>query len=574
MRKVSLFFTFVLFLCGVFAQDLPAPGANLQTLPTGSYVIAMDNANQTNQAGNFNLRAYGLIVHLLNNNVRVRWVITAGKMKDANDITVNARRVKPVAGTNAAFDFKAGPFVIFPQDLTNVDALIDGFYSANTLTNNDRPSVYVTNASASVDIRYDLIGFKPKAAILTDGGNQAIHTAYFTAARVPTMNYALSTGNDLFSKCFTFASEPHNDKTGAAIDATINGINSFVRIGGNFLAQCEAVQTYENRLVALNAADGNPSTNGGFQTTTGVTDANSTAGSVIQYPNPDLSFNQFEGAFSISKGGSLQNWRVNSGRTNNTHAHAHATGDTTVMGASVSKNRLFGSGGLVFYIGNHRFDDALTTLTAINGIRMYLNAFLTPVTINATCATGAPLPVTFKQFHAQRNRNQAELEWTTSFEANNLGFEVQRKTGEFDYVTVGFVYSKAPNGFSTSDVHYRFNDPAAGKGASFYRLRQVDRDGRAKFSDVRAIRGLDQSGQVLIFPNPSANGQVNISFESIHETRMVRISDATGRVVRQWNNVQDNLLQVEALVPGMYQVRVANKTTGVVSTQRVVVNKR
>jgi hypothetical protein len=55
---------------------------------------------------------------------------------------------------------------------------------------------------------------------------------------------------------------------------------------------------------------------------------------------------------------------------------------------------------------------------------------------------------------------------------------------------------------------------------------------------------------------------------------MVRISDATGRVVRQWNNVQDNLLQVEALVPGMYQVRVANKTTGVVSTQRVVVNKR
>lgn len=573
MRKVLLLLTSLWSVLAVSAQDLPAPGANLQTLPAGSYIIAMDNTNQANQAGNFNLRAYGLIVHLLNNNVRVRWVITAGKAKDANDISVNASRVKPVAGSSANFNFKAGPFVIFPQDLTNVNALIDGFYSSNSLANNDRPSVYVTNAAATVDVRYDLIGFKPKAAILTDGGNQSIHQAYFTACRIPTANYALSTGDDLFTKCFTFASEPHNDKTGASVDATINGINTFVRIGGNFLAQCEAVQTYENRLAALNAADGNPATNGGFQTATGITDANSNAGTSLSYPNPDLSFNQFEGAFNMSKGGSLQNWRVNTTRMNNAHAHAHASADTTVIGASVSKSR-FGAGGLVFYVGNHRFDDALSTLTAINGIRMYMNAFLTPVTINATCATGAPLPVTFKQFQAQRNRNQADLEWTTSFEANNLGFEIQRKTGEFDYVTIGYVQTKATDGFSTSDIHYRFTDATPGKNASFYRLRQIDRDGRAKFSDVRAIRGVDQLGQVLVFPNPSSNGNINISFNSGSDVRMVTLSDATGRVVGQWNNNQANLIQVENLVPGMYQVRVANKSTGEVATQRVIVNNR
>jgi hypothetical protein len=426
--------------------------------------------------------------------------------------------------------------------------------------------------ATTVDIRYDLYGFKPKAAILNDGGRESIHVAYMTACSIPASSYTVTNGTDLLVRCYTFASEPHNTNTGATVDAAINSINAFVKIGGNFLAQCEGVQTYENRLVALNAADGNPATNGGFQTLTGITDANSAAGTNISYPNPDLSFNQYEGAYSISKGGSLRNWRVNSTRVRNAHSHAHASADTTIIGSSVAKVKT-GSGGLVFYIGNHQFDDALTTLTAINGLRMYMNALLTPVTINSICATGGPLPVTINHFIAQRNRNQVDLEWSTSLEANSLGFEIQRKTGDFDYISVGFVDSKAPNGFSTSVLNYRFADFNAVKGASLYRLRQVDRDGRAKYSDIRSIRGLDQTGNVMVFPNPSNNGLINVSFDALNEVRSVMVSDATGRVVRQWNNTTDNLIQVENLVPGMYQIRVANKTTGITSTHKVIVNK-
>ena len=92
-----------LVLCpNIFAQSLPSPTANLKTLAAGSYVIAMDNTNQANSNNEFNLKSYGLVVYLLNNNVKIKWVIKAGKLKDGVDFSVNASRLKPTTATALA----------------------------------------------------------------------------------------------------------------------------------------------------------------------------------------------------------------------------------------------------------------------------------------------------------------------------------------------------------------------------------------------------------------------------------------------------------------------------------------
>ena len=49
---------------------------------------------------------------------------------------------------------------------------------------------------------------------------------------------------DIFS-CFTFTSEPHWD-INTANPVVVNGVKDFALYGGNFLAQCEAIETYEN----------------------------------------------------------------------------------------------------------------------------------------------------------------------------------------------------------------------------------------------------------------------------------------------------------------------------------------
>jgi hypothetical protein len=119
--------------------------------------------------------------------------------------------------------------VIAAPDTTGISALIDAFYASSGLTGANRPQVYRLTAEASgVDIRYDLTGFRPKAAILTDGGNQNIHLAYMTASAIPSASYAMSGGTDLLTNCFTFASEPHNNKTGAVVNNAISAIKDFV----------------------------------------------------------------------------------------------------------------------------------------------------------------------------------------------------------------------------------------------------------------------------------------------------------------------------------------------------------
>lgn len=110
MKKILLLLTAFAFIhANLISQNthtigpVPANYGNTN-MPTGSYVIAMDNTNQQSAAtSTFNMRAYGLVVHLLNNNVRVRWVIKAQKSKDAVDFTVNASRIKPTAAGAANF---------------------------------------------------------------------------------------------------------------------------------------------------------------------------------------------------------------------------------------------------------------------------------------------------------------------------------------------------------------------------------------------------------------------------------------------------------------------------------------
>jgi hypothetical protein len=350
------------------SQDLPAPSSNLQTLPVGSYVVAMDNTNQ-GASGLMNIKAYGLVVTLLNNNVKVKWIINSTKVKDGIDFSVNATQIRPSLVSAANLSFKAGPFVIFAEDTTGVAAIVQTFNTAQS-TN---VRLYRTNATVSVDVRYDMTGFRPKAAILDDGTNADIHTGYMAAAGIPVTNFFVElTGANLQTQCYTFASEPHNTEANTTL---INAIKSFVLNGGNFLAQCEAVRTYENNA------------NGRFQTTGGSGlekgaggNSNATITTAdVAFPNAALSYSQFEGAFNMNLGGSLRNWRLTTGTSYHNNAHDHVEGAVLSSAVSASVSKLTPAnqrGGLVFYLGNHEYN--LSNISNINGMRMYMNAFLTP----------------------------------------------------------------------------------------------------------------------------------------------------------------------------------------------------
>lgn len=546
---LALCIVFTTFVNAQSTKDLPLPTANNVTLTSGSYIIPMGNTLQLNAAGNFNLKSYGLIIHLLNNNVKIKWVIRAGKAKDGIDFTVNAEQVLPVAGSNASRNFIAGPFVIQTADTAGVAALAQSFYIAHSLTGNDRPAFYRTTASVTVDIRHDLSGFKPKAIILNDGGSDTVHIKYMQAASITTNNYKSGLGVDLFTDCYTFASEPHVDNVD---NLTARAVRMFVTYGGNFLAQCKAIDTYENHP-----------TYGHMHTTNGITAVNTSIPSASTvFPNPDLPFTQIQGATDIDAGGNVRNWVLSSMSTLQNNAHNHATGGTLMLqspiGRSLAKlNASNKAGGLVFYMGNHEFS-SITNLPSINGIRMYMNAFLTPVSLNLNCNIGETMNFTLaantENFTVESENNQAKLEWNVSESSTPESFLVEKSIDGKKFTSIGSV--TATNGRK----NYEYNDPLFTVNAVlYYRIKATDAAGRVEYSAIRAIRIAKAGNPVRLFPNPASNEiMIELPQEWINKAIVYEITDLSGRMVqRQAAKAASNLHRIglTSLTPGTYFIR-------------------
>jgi rRNA maturation protein Nop10 len=185
----------------------------------------------------------------------------------------------------------------------------------------------------------------------------------------------------------------------------------------------------------------------------------------------------------------------------------------------------------------------------------------------------APLPVDFKSFTATRNHSNVMLKWETISEQNCSGFAVERNTNG-TWEQVAFVASQAQGGNSSDLLSYQFIDLNNTKGISQYRIRQVDIDNRSKYSEVRSVRGDGQLGKVIVYPNPTMDGKVNVSFEDAAVIREVSLIDMSGRTLRQWKAVTSNNIAIENLTPGMYTLRVVVPETGEQVVNKIVVNKR
>jgi hypothetical protein len=188
------------------------------------------------------------------------------------------------------------------------------------------------------------------------------------------------------------------------------------------------------------------------------------------------------------------------------------------------------------------------------------------------CAT---LPVNLKSFTAVRNnRTNVILKWETVSEDKNRGFDVQRFIGAGNWESVGFVSSKAANGFSNSNLNYEFNDVNNINGITQYRLQLIDLDGKSAYSMIRSIRGEGQTSKTIVYPNPSSSGKVNIVFEDGNVTRDVSLIDLNGRTVKQWKGTTNNNILIDNLNAGFYTVLINNRETGEQTREKIIVNKR
>ena len=163
-----------------------------------------------------------------------------------------------------------------------------------------------------------------------------------------------------------------------------------------------------------------------------------------------------------------------------------------------------------------------------------------------------------------------QLDWNTIQELNNDGFEIERRIGGGSYQKIAFVDSKAPGG-NGAEFSYSFEDNTVlPKGVSYYRLRQVDFDGRATYSEIKAVRTGNGTIILSVYPNPS-RGTTNVALPAGVGTYDVSVDDFTGKSVQRFSGLTSNNLQLNNLKPGMYMLRVSIRATGETITERIAV---
>ena len=171
----------------------------------------------------------------------------------------------------------------------------------------------------------------------------------------------------------------------------------------------------------------------------------------------------------------------------------------------------------------------------------------TPVPLGASVT-----PVTFSSFNVKCSDKGASIAWATETESNSSHFEIQKSQNGNEWTTLN---SLASTGNSSSHKDYQYLDLQGGKG--FYRIRQVDLDGKSFYTNVIPSTCTSRSLSVAVYPVPADNN-ITVAIQSDKEVKTtLQIVDATGRVVIKQNAVikqgNNNLvIDVHQLPSGKY----------------------
>lgn len=112
----------------------------------------------------------------------------------------------------------------------------------------------------------------------------------------------------------------------------------------------------------------------------------------------------------------------------------------------------------------------------------------------------SPLPVELTAFNARLSGNKVSLHWKTASELNNKGFEVERSADSRQWSRLTFVPG---NGTTYAEQSYHYTDANPVSGMNYYRLRQVDFDGRHEYSKIVVVEQQGNVSSLAVFPNPA-----------------------------------------------------------------------
>ncbi len=148
------------------------------------------------------------------------------------------------------------------------------------------------------------------------------------------------------------------------------------------------------------------------------------------------------------------------------------------------------------------------------------------------------LPVALLGFSAKINQKNVLLNWQTATEQNNKGFYIERRPAEgfTAWTEIGFV-SGSNNSNTTKTYSYNDANIFAVASSYQYRLRQVDNDGKIKYSNVLLVKySTKDATSLAVYPNPFyGNGNVQFTLNEKAKITLALYS-MDGKLVKHITN--------------------------------------
>ena len=199
-----------------------------------------------------------------------------------------------------------------------------------------------------------------------------------------------------------------------------------------------------------------------------------------------------------------------------------------------------------------------------------------PFTMNLTTSAGlglncVTLPIELIDFNGFAEEGYNELNWITASEINNDLFEIEKS---YDGVLFSKIGTVNGNGNSHNQLTYNFIDNNPSTEISYYRLRQVDFDGKHKYSNVISVKQ-SPGAEAIVFPNPT-RGKVNLNIVSKEAGNYtVIVSDIFKPIHKEAlyterGNHVIRLPYFETIPSGFYILKVIDENNEVIIQQKII----
>ncbi|MBX9851264.1 MAG: T9SS type A sorting domain-containing protein [Cytophagaceae bacterium] len=150
-------------------------------------------------------------------------------------------------------------------------------------------------------------------------------------------------------------------------------------------------------------------------------------------------------------------------------------------------------------------------------------------------AVYCPLPVELGDFTAYKINQGVQLQWHTFTEINSDKFIIEKSTDGIYFSSIGNIKA---DGNSKDKVFYSFIDYSSSSKESYYRLKQVDFDGKYSYSPLVKVSSENKEGILNIYPVPINQGEaLHVDYAlSEDDELLIKVMDVLGQEIVSYKN--------------------------------------